>query len=83
MLVTSIFSFSQNLLFPNQISIFQPFNFSSANAFSLDMPKILSFVKELIDPGLYGWRFLIPLNYSWSILIGNISISWENLSSFL
>ena len=45
MMVTSIFSFSYDVFYP-QINKFQ-FILLSANAFNLDQSKILSFGKEL------------------------------------
>ena len=52
MLVTSIFSFSLNVLYPtkernNHLSAF---NLSSANAFNLVQSKILLFGKEISSP---------------------------------
>ena len=49
MLVTSIFFFSHNVLYliQNKFAIWTMFNLSSANAFNLDLSKILSFGKEL------------------------------------
>ena len=48
MLVTSIFSFSQNVFYPslNKFQFFHSHFFSSANAFNLDQFKVLSFGKE-------------------------------------
>ena len=50
MLVTSIFSFSQNVFYPsqNKFHFSVTFFFSSANAFNLDQSKILSFGKEIM-----------------------------------
>ena len=50
MLVTSIFSFSHNVFYPsqNKFQFFSHIYLSSANAFSLNQSKILSFGKELI-----------------------------------
>ena len=50
-LVTSIFSFSHNVLYPfqNKFSIFSfTYDLLSANAFNLDQYKILLYGKELI-----------------------------------
>ena len=49
MLVTSIFSFSHNVFYPSQdkFQFLSLFFLSSANAFNLDLTKILSFRKEL------------------------------------
>ena len=31
-------------------------------------------IHSVNDPWLFGWRFLVLMNYSWTILIGNLSI---------
>ena len=58
MLVTSIFSFSHNLFYYTlkKIQFFAKFNLSSANAFSLDQSKKLSFGKELKKMGNTLWK---------------------------
>ena len=50
MLVTSIFSFSNNVFYPsqNKFQFSAKFNLSSANAFNLDQSKNLSLGKELM-----------------------------------
>ena len=47
MLVTSIFAFFHNVFYPSQIKFSVTFVLSSANAFNIDKPKILSFGNEL------------------------------------
>ena len=49
MLVTSIFSFTHNVFYPlkTNFNFSVTFILSSANAFNLDLTKILSFGKEL------------------------------------
>ena len=40
-------------------------------------------MNSVIDSGLFGWHFLLLMNYSWSILIGNLSIFLRKIMLYL
>ena len=71
MLLTSIFTFTQIILFPlkDKLMFWVTLNLSSANALSLDKAEILSLTKQT-------WPWQVPLKYGLSKQSGKRSICY-------